>query len=166
MPLSRNVKSHKKKHVLVLACADDACAPENAVRAYFSHHGMRETIPNANIHRIRNPGGVHSPQVFGRNDPVRTEAISEFLIDGIRAMIEMKEVSVIFIGGHNPCGGCNRLGMSDEAQKIALVAFGEMIHQRFGLPTVVLFEEHSCDHHDSDILAEFGEPAAMAIAAE
>ncbi len=129
---------------------------QKIVREFLAQKGITETIPTDHVHRIRHVAGIHFPRYIGRGEQERTQILQEALEDEIREMIKIKGISMIFIDGHNPCGGCMNLGIGDEEQKILLRTFGQHIYTLFGLPTVVIFEDHSCDHHDSDAIAEFG----------
>ncbi len=166
MPFAnRREKRQGQNHFLVVACSDDACAPEKEVREFLAQKGLTETVPRDHIHRIRHVAGIHFPRYFGRGDADRTALLEETLEAEIEAMIELKGISMIFVDGHNPCGGCIALGIEEVEQKTALIEFGRKTFFRFGLPTVVMFEDHSCEHHDSHAIAEYGLASEKAVVA-
>ncbi len=152
MRLRRELRQVRELQITVVGCGDDISSPHHGAKAYLAEHGAGE-IPDANIHKIRRMGGIFTGQAFS-NTPEEASIVTGHLLKEIGGSIEFKDSTTIFICGHNPCAGCGSIGIEVDEQKRRLIEFGTTVHKLFGVPVVVLFEEHSHGNH-YDVIATF-----------
>jgi hypothetical protein len=154
MRLDRRERFPRDLQVTVVGCSDDLCSPHHGAKEYLALHGVVGEIPDANIHKIRNMGGIFTAQVFQDNaEDIRI--VTEHLFKQIGGSITLKKSSIVFVCGHNPCMGCNTISVTAKTQKQRLLAFAKRVHEQFSVSAVALFEEHAHSNH-YDVLGTFG----------